>query len=97
MKSKGHKQVLDPIATALAASIGIEPEHSLYPLLYEAASTARQHRLPINLASIAFTITRTPALHKLWTAQANAEDMLTHRLTEALSEYETPVVGKEAA
>ena len=97
MKSKGHRHVLDLVATALADTVGIECEHRLYPFLYDAASTARQHRLPINVDSLAFTIARTPALYARWTAPANAEDTLTHHLAEALSEYETPAVGREAA
>jgi len=97
MKSNGQRHVLDPVASALTASIGIESDHPLYSFLYEAAATARHHRLPINVDAIAFTIAKTPALQEAWTAQAKAEGTLTHRLTEALIEYEMPAAGQRAA
>jgi hypothetical protein len=86
----------DPTGAALTEAVGIEPEHALYLLLYGAAATARQHRLPINLDTIAFTIARTPALSERWTARKQSEDTLAQRITDALREYVTPA-EQEAA
>jgi hypothetical protein len=86
----------DPVAAALT-TVGIERDHSLYPLLYEAAAMTRQHRLPVNVETLAFTIAKTPALQEGWTARVQDEDTVTQRIREALTEYPMPAVGREAA
>lgn len=59
---KGTKRTsnYDPVGFALKDEVGIEPGNTLYGFLHDTAATARQHRLPINLATLAFTIARSP-------------------------------------
>lgn len=87
----------DPIGSALKETVGIEPDHALYLLLYDAAATARRHRLPINIDTLAFTIARTPTLKERWATHEHSEDTLTQRIGEAVKECTTPrLAGQEA-
>jgi hypothetical protein len=93
--SQVKRNTYDPVGHTLRAAVGIEPGHTLYLLLYDVAVTARQHRLPINLDTLAFTIARTPSFSARWAAHEQADDMA-QRIGVALKEYVTPA-GKAAA
>ena len=99
MKSTGPRKTFDPVAGALTQSLGVEPDHPLYSLLHDVASTARQHRLPINVDALAFTIARKPALQERWAAQKKVDgDQIAQRISNALQEYPAQgVTGEQEA
>ena len=53
-------------AWLLKEDLGIEANHPLQPILHEAATLALLNRLPINIDTIAFQVSRTPSLLARW-------------------------------